>query len=935
MNSLVKVLLAVVAAIVLVFVVVVVAVAFLFEPNDYRPFLVDSVQKATGRDFVLAGDLALKLFPCCGVRIGAATLGNPPGFPESPFASIEAASVSVKIWPLLTRREVQIGTVTLDGLDVHLAELADGRTNWTFENGETPAEPTPGEGPAIESLTVEGLQIRDGNVTYSGSDGTRYAVGDIRVDAGAIGSDAPVPVTVGLTARDESVDATAAIELKGNLGLSGDVVSVDLARLTVQATGPAVPTGQASAEVTADTVRYDTAAANGGINGLNAALTLPGTRVEASGEVGLGADAVTGTGAFRIPEGNLRKLLEALPDTAYAPAGKDALAHLTGGGRWALTNTGASLGDLDLNLDESRITGHAEVTNFETGAVSVGLHLDRLNLDTYLPEPQAPPANTTTAPAEVPFESLADLRVDAELKVDELLASGLALRSLETRLRNDGRTLSVTAASGLLGGQMKLDGSGNPAGASPALSGRLEVNGVSPRDALMALGEAVETANPDVLSRLSGSARWKLTRRSLALTDMSWLLDDTRLTGTLGIDDFGTAATRFDVALDHINLDDYLAPKAPEETAGAGADVEIPVEMIRGLDLTGQLEAAALRVMDLELTNLAASVRAKNGVLELEPLTADLYGGTYQGNIVVDATGAESKLSVDQQLSAVQVGQLLDALVGSDRIAGAMTLKLKGNGVGNTQNQILKALTGNVAFNLTDGVYHGMDIAYEIENAQSLFKRSAAPERPNRKETPIRALAFSGRIVDGILGSDDLSGELPHLKLGGKGGVNLVERTLDYQLSAQILKSADDATSRLKGLAGNTIPITIKGPMADPKVGVNLQGLVVETVKERARDELLKRLGVNQDAASSGAASGETGNGASAADSATATAPSPAATADAETGPAQTVDTTAAAPRDEDASEKQADEQPTARDLIEQGLRGLLKKRESEGETEK
>jgi hypothetical protein len=116
---------------------------------------------------------------------------------------------------------------------------------------------------------------------------------------------------------------------------------------------------------------------------------------------------------------------------------------------------------------------------------------------------------------------------------------------------------------------------------------------------------------------------------------------------------------------------------------------------------------------------------------------------------------------------------------------------------------------------------------------------------------------------------------------------------------------------------------------------VNLQGLVVETVKERARDELLKRLGVNQDAASSGAASGETGNGASAADSATATAPSPAATADAETGPAQTVDTTAAAPRDEDASEKQADEQPTARDLIEQGLRGLLKKRESEGETEK
>jgi len=133
---------------------------------------------------------------------------------------------------------------------------------------------------------------------------------------------------------------------------------------------------------------------------------------------------------------------------------------------------------------------------------------------------------------------------------------------------------------------------------------------------------------------------------------------------------------------------------------------------------TARASALPLRVMDLDLTNLEASISAADGVLRFEPLRADLYGGAYQGNIVIDATGESSRLSLDQQVSAVQVGQVLKALVGSDRIAGALTFNLTGSATGNTQTELLKALTGNMAFNLSDGIYHGMDIAYEIENAQ-------------------------------------------------------------------------------------------------------------------------------------------------------------------------------------------------------------------------
>jgi len=930
MKTLTKVLLGALAVVVLAFVAIAVAVAFVFEPNDYRPFLVKTVEDATGRDFALDGDLGLKLFPCCGVSLGSATLGNPTGFPPEPFARFESAAVSVKIWPLLTRREVQIGTVTLDGLDVRMIEQKDGRTNWEFESNEAPAEtPEPG-GSTVSSLTVEGVRVTNGNVSFtSEASGASYSVTDINVDAGAIGGEAPVPVVVSLNARDGGTGTSAAIELRTNLGMAGNLVQLGEPRLTVTASGNDIPTGEARVEASATEARYDTEAGNGAARGLDALLSLSAIRIGLQGDAEFAGDVVTASGNFEIPEGNLRELIAGLPDVDYVPAGSNALKRLDGSGSWALTATGASLSNLQLHLDDSTITGSAGMTSFDTGALKADLKIDRLDADAYAAREDAgASAAASSGPTEVPFESLEGMPVDAKLEIGTLRASGIDLTALKVSLANDGRATSLNLESGLFGGQLKLSGSGNPGGSAPSLAGRLELTGVSPRAALTALGESVETADPDVLKRLSGSTRWKLGRRSLSLEQMSWQLDDTKLTGTLGVDDFDKAATRFDLALDHIDLDAYLAPEAEEGTAPAdGGDVEIPVETIRGLDLSGRLTAAALDVMDLALKNVEATVNATDGVLKLEPLRANLYGGSYVGTITIDATGAKSKLSLDQQISAVQIGELLSSLVGSDRIAGALTFGLTGSGVGNTQNELLKQLTGNVAFNLSDGVYHGMDIAYEIENAQSLLKRTAAPERPNRKETPIRALSFKGNMADGVLGSDNLTAEIPFLKLAGKGGVNLLERTLDYHLDAQVLKSADNAPdSGLKALAGSIIPLTIKGPMADPKVGVDLAGLVVETVKERATNALLKRLGVDTEAPATG-----TGGAGSAASTPAST---PAATAPAEAAPtAEQAPAAAETPPEAQAAEPEKPaEPPSTRDLLEQGLRGLLKKPESKSE---
>ena len=155
------------AVVVALFAALIVAVTVLVEPNDYRPYIVDAVEDATGRTFTLEGDLGLKLLPCCSVSLGEAALAAPDGFPEAGFARLESAALSVKLWPLLTRREVQIGTVSLTGLSLDLLRTADGVDNWTLVVPEDAAADTPAdEGGAPIGLSVDGIVLRDGRVRY-------------------------------------------------------------------------------------------------------------------------------------------------------------------------------------------------------------------------------------------------------------------------------------------------------------------------------------------------------------------------------------------------------------------------------------------------------------------------------------------------------------------------------------------------------------------------------------------------------------------------------------------------------------------------------------------------------------------------------------------------------------------------------------------------
>lgn len=127
-------------SVLLVIVAASIALPLFFDPNDFKPQITGLVKEKTGRDLVMEGDITLSVFPWLGIKTGALALSNAPGFGTQPFVSADSAEVRVKLMPLLYK-EVQLDTVGLHGLALHLGKDKSGKTNWAdlvsgHENGE-------------------------------------------------------------------------------------------------------------------------------------------------------------------------------------------------------------------------------------------------------------------------------------------------------------------------------------------------------------------------------------------------------------------------------------------------------------------------------------------------------------------------------------------------------------------------------------------------------------------------------------------------------------------------------------------------------------------------------------------------------------------------------------------------------------------------------
>ncbi|MGR5095496.1 AsmA family protein [Vibrio maritimus] len=167
-----KKLLLILAIPVLVIVLGVAALVMFVNPNQFKPMLAEQVKNQTGLDLEISGDISWQFFPSVGLELGQTSLKNPQGFQNPNLFSVSQVGVSVAVMPLLDKT-LEIGSITLDGAQVHLETLKDGRSNLdsltAAPQTEAAAEPTTtSDAPADSTASAaDGWQISLSGVTVS------------------------------------------------------------------------------------------------------------------------------------------------------------------------------------------------------------------------------------------------------------------------------------------------------------------------------------------------------------------------------------------------------------------------------------------------------------------------------------------------------------------------------------------------------------------------------------------------------------------------------------------------------------------------------------------------------------------------------------------------------------------------------------------------
>lgn len=400
-------------------------------------------------------------------------------------------------------------------------------------------------------------------------------------------------------------------------------------------------------------------------------------------------------------------------------------------------------------------------------------------------------------------------------------------------------TLEAAGAqlSGSLTGKEILD--------APLLTGPLKLEPVSLREWLPKLGvELPQTRDPEVFKRLSFASTVNLTKTSAELGNIVMQLDDTTMKGMVGVADLAQKALRFDLNVDRINADRYLAPETQEQPKSGGEEppTEIPVDMLRTLNARGQLMIAEAIFAGMKFTKLRLGVNAREGQVRFNPAEASMYGGTYRGDVGIDATGNVARVSLDEHVSGVDFAPLFKDLFETNRVSGKGSANMKLSGTGRTTDDIVKTLDGNVDFNVKDGALEGADLWYEIRRARALLRQQPIPERTGPARTTFTALTGTGVMNDGVLKNDDLNIAMQFLKVTGQGTVDIPRNALDYRMVATVLRiPAEGAdTAGMQDMVNAQIPVLVTGPLTDPKVRPDVEGLLKSQAKERLDKERQK-----------------------------------------------------------------------------------------------
>lgn len=398
------------------------------DPNDYRENIA-SLAAEQGIQLEIRGDLKWKLYPELLLEVNQAEIQTSSAGNKIE-AQLEQLGLALKLLPLF-RKQLEFRGLNINGADIIVRQGLDSASDSLAT--EQAVDETSVELPAIY---LEQLQITDSRFAFFSAESEPLVFTDIELSAQQVNSSGDYfPLQFGFDlgpgvplSFSEPLQADMQIAITpGNLAISLDSLSLSLQQLQ---TSIAL---QASGDFSLNLV-------DGELSATNASLALADAELEWSllGQL----EPLALAGSARTNKFNLADLLgdigidSQLADGAFETAQLNLNIDIQG--------KLIQLNKLQLELDDSRLSGELSANLADVPQFRFVGELDRINLDNYM----AQSAETENDEASEPGASLPAHQGQFELSIGELVVKEVAITEVSTRIASTARQITVQELSG-------------------------------------------------------------------------------------------------------------------------------------------------------------------------------------------------------------------------------------------------------------------------------------------------------------------------------------------------------------------------------------------------------------------------------------------------------------------------------------------------------
>ncbi len=691
----------------------------------YRHPIAERISALTGREVKIGGAISFQILPEPQLIVGDVSVANLPGARAPDMVRMQSLTVRVSLLPLL-RGRIAVQSITLVRPLVRLEILGTGQANWVLHPAVQTASAQRGAAAALGAVRLDSVTVRDGTVIYTGGPGKkplRFEM--INADLGAVTLAGPYRLQGSMVARGTPL-----------------LFRVDLGRWTPDHQAPLL----AHVDFTKDKSR----------------LTVDGVLVRT-----FGTDRFNGT--VKADGDSFARAIAAVSGLSAPRLDLPFKLDFQATG----DTKEVSLNDIGFQFGGNAMSGAATVTFTSTGPnIDATMAIGYLNLDSFFSRARSlevvtkgsasagEGAASATAPIMfVPGQLPTGFSVSLDLRVSVSSFHGGILRDMRFAGSLKNGQLAINRFGALLPGASTIALTGATAGSpqAPKFSGQVTLASADMRAFLAWLGVDTHLVPPGRLTIFTAHIPFSATPQSVSADQIDVHLDQSHLTGQGTLTFAPRPTLGLDLALDRIDLDDYLpsatdqggsaaaatagpVPSAPATPGGADAGSEAwsaSLAALAAADINLNLHVGEVIYHVVPINGVTLNLQTKDGAIDLQQFKIANAGG---GSLVVSgtATGLAAKPNYKGTLALQAPG------IGVFARLGGFAPPVAWNGLRGLK------LAATVKGDASGFTLSGLDLALGPDQAGGDIELRFASPRPS-----IRAnLTVANLSLDPFLGTD-------------------------------------------------------------------------------------------------------------------------------------------------------------------------------------